>query len=352
MADGSDKHKRPQESDVISQMLKPKSITRSARGFMLFLSIFISISLWYYVSSDGSLRVSRVQQHTVGESGDDGAPTVARPIVPELEISDGLPDGVEIERVAFEPESVRIMGTQEAVTSVKRAVARASFAEIDGASPTCYVILLDENGAPIEGLAPSPPAVRITAEMTERVREVSVPIRASITGAPAAGYEAGATVIEPTEAVFRGPASAIANISEITLPPIDITGQKSALMLEIPIPTPAQGVTVLGSQNVSVRVDIRAPVETMTFVGVPVAVSGQGGYDRWTISPQYVNVTVERSMTSSEQFDTSAPPVEIFVDVTNIVAKRVVLPVLERGLAHGMRVVRVEPRQVTVSAVQ
>lgn len=351
MADVEEKGKQTQEAVVISQLLKPKKISRMSRGLMFSFSLFIAISLWFYVSTDDPLRVMRLRPSEGPETMSD-EPLVTRTIYPELEVEGGLPDGVDILRVVLEPPSITITGTQEEVTSVKRAIVQATYSAIDGAAPMRNVILIGSDDKPIADLIPSPPAVLITAEMTEQVRELRVPIRASITGSPAAGYEAGAISIQPTEAVFSGPASLLADVSVIALPSIDITGQVSTLALEMPIPLPAPGVSIQGPQSVKVSVDIRAPIETMTFVGVPVAISGEGDPDKWMVSPRSVNVTIERSLASSEQFDASAPPVELFVDITNIVAKQLMLPVFDRGLGRGMRVIRIEPRQVTVTAVQ
>jgi hypothetical protein len=46
----------------------------------------------------------------------------------------------------------------------------------------------------------------------------------------------------------------------------------------------------------------------------------------------------------------SHPPIELYVDVTNVVAHRMMLPVLARGLSGDLRVLHIEPEHVTVNA--
>jgi hypothetical protein len=132
---------------------------------------------------------------------------------------------------------------------------------------------------------------------------------------------------------------------------IDVTGHTENMNVDIPLEPPNNDITIIGPDYVNVRVELHTAMETKTFTGVQINIRGALNAKGWNVSPQTANVTVERSMLASSQFDVSKPPLELYVDVTNVVAPRLVLPILTDNVAAGMNVIRIEPQQVSVSAV-
>ena len=279
---------------------------------------------------------------------------IERTLKPLLEIADeDTSDDISVTEIVFEPAEVVVKGSETDVMAVRRAVVRASLDDlITYGTLDLPVTLLGADGGEIAGLEIVPQQVRLNVRVAESVEEIRVPVNVPIRGMPGNGLDVDAVVVSPDVVALRGTRGALANITELTLNPIDVTGHTENMVVDIPLDAPAAGITIANADSVRVRVQFHSSVDTRTFVGVPIAVTGKGAFSGWQVSPVGANVMVERSVTSTEPFDMSKPPFELYVDVTNVVADHLVLPVLVRGLHDGMKVIRIEPQQVTVSAVR
>jgi hypothetical protein len=140
-------------------------------------------------------------------------------------------------------------------------------------------------------------------------------------------------------------------VKELVLNAIDVTGHTEVMNIDLPLDPPASDMTIVSADSVRVIVEFNSAVEVLTFQGVPVSVEGSGIYGEWDIGPSAVSVTAERAVASTGPFDPNNPPFELYVDVTNVVSRRLMLPILVRSVPDGMRVLRVDPEQVTVNAV-
>ena len=278
---------------------------------------------------------------------------IERSLKPTLEITDEVPGGISVTEVVFQPLEVVIKGSETEVMAVRRAVVRSTLENlITHGTQDLPVVLLGEDGAEIAGLDSLPKQVQISVRVAETLEEIRVPVNVPVHGTPGNGLDIDAVVVSPDVVTLRGTEAALANITEVTLNPIDVSGHTEDMVVDIPLDAPAPGITIANADSVRVQVRLHSTVDARTFVGVPIAVFGQGAFTDWATSPAVANVMVERSVTGTEPFDMSKPPFELYVDVTNVVTDRLVLPVLVRNLRDGMRVIRIEPQQVTVSAIQ
>ncbi len=278
---------------------------------------------------------------------------IERSLKPTLEITDEVPGGISVTEVVFQPLEVVIKGSETEVMAVRRAVVRSTLENlITHGTQDLPVVLLGEDGTEIAGLDSLPKQVQISVRVAETLEEIRVPVNVPVHGTPGNGLNVDAVVVSPDVVTLRGTGAALANITEVTLNPIDVTGHTEDMVVDIPLDAPAPGITIANADSVRVQVRLHSTVETRTFAGVPIAVSGRGAFADWATSPAGANVMVERSVTATEPFDMSKPPFELYVDVTNVVTDHLVLPVLVRNLRDGMRVIRIEPQQVTVSAVR
>jgi YbbR domain-containing protein len=280
---------------------------------------------------------------------------IERTMRPSLEITDEMPDDVSLSDIAFEPAEVVVKGAEADVMAVHRAVARARVDDLTDGGPgplDLPVTLLGADGGETAGLEIEPRRVRLSFRVSEAVEEILVPINVPVRGTPGNGLDIGAVQVSPDAALLRGTKEALANITELTLGAIDVTGHTEEMVADIPLDAPAQGISIANADSVRVRVQFHSTVDTRTFVGVPIAVIGKGAYSAWLAAPAVANVMLERAVTSTEPFDMNKPPLELYVDVTNVVAEHLVLPVLVQNLHDGMKVIRIEPQQVSVSAVR
>ncbi|MDR1472502.1 MAG: hypothetical protein LBS75_08250 [Synergistaceae bacterium] len=274
---------------------------------------------------------------------------IERKMRPSLTLLGEAPQNMSLGNVTITPPEVSVKGPEADVLAVRRAEVRGSAKDLTGGEKSLPV-LLDSGGDASRVLAIDPPSVRVSAEWTQSMREAVVPIRVKVTGEPLDGFEVGAVAASPDSVTLRGARERLEGIKELEVNAIDVTSHSESVNVDMPIEAPDGGVTIVGPDHVNVTVELRAAVEIKAYSGVSINIHGAPNPDRWRVSPPSASVTVERSLIASSPFDPGKPPLELYVDVTNIVASQITLPVLVRNAAGGTSVLRIEPRQVSVSA--
>jgi YbbR domain-containing protein len=277
--------------------------------------------------------------------------TIERTFRPVLVLSGDVSDSLTLASVDVVPEEVTVKGPEAVVMMLRRAETRGEALEMTGGARELAVILTDENGE-VSGLEIEPPVVSVTAHFSRALQEVRVPVKIEITGEPPEGLEVGDVTVSPDHVTLRGSKEALLGMTEIALNPIDVSGHTESVNIDIPLEAPSEAVAILGSPHVGVRVTLRDAVETRTYRGVPVILEGGVDAGTWSVSPRSVNITVERSVSEGVPFTPEKPPVELYIDATNVVASQITLPIMTRNASVGIRVIRIEPSQVTITALE
>lgn len=275
---------------------------------------------------------------------------IERTLRPSLVLTDSPPSGTSFGNADIQPGEVVVKGPEADVLAVRRAEIRLSASDLKaGASKEAEVILVSDAGE-VKGLTVEPAAVSVIVSLSEVKNEVMVPVRVNVVGIPGGGMDIASVTISPDTVALRLTGTDSPPITELILDDINVAGHTEDVNIDVPIEAPAPGTVLGGPSSVNVRVRFRSALETRTFLGIPVKVGGESQYKKWSISPPSVSVTLERLVDASEPFDLGNPPFELYVDVTNVVSPRMVLPVLVRNVAVGMKVLRTEPSQVSIEA--
>ena len=275
---------------------------------------------------------------------------IERRLKPSLSLTGPLPDGIWLDDVRITPAEVAVKVPEADVLAVRRAEARAVSSDLrSGASKGARIVLMGDAGE-IKGLNVEPASVTVMASLIRSADLTRIPVRVQAVGSPGGGLSIGGVTVSPDTVAIRGADGAASGITEIVLDAIDVTGHTENMNIDVPIKIPAPGAVIIGPEVVNVRVNLKSTIESRTYVGVPVKVEGKSEYEGWNVSPQSVSVTIERSVDSSDPFDMSKPPFDLYVDVTNVVSDRIVLPVLTRNVVYGMKIIRTEPPQVALEA--
>jgi YbbR domain-containing protein len=276
---------------------------------------------------------------------------IERTLRPALTIVGETPPNLSLGNVGITPAEVVVRGPEPMILPIRRAEVKASADSLArGINEDLEVALVGEDGY-VEGLVIEPSQVRVAAKLEEAVVQKQVPVRVSVEGKPSEGFNVGSVMLSPDMVTLRGRRSSLENVSEITLNDIDITGHYDIMDIAVPLDSPAADITIVSADRVNVTIEFSSVLEEMTFQGVPVKIDGNGVFEEWALNPSAVNVTLERTAATTEPFDMQAPPFELYVDVTNVVTRRMLLPVLVRGLSGDIRLLRIDPEWVTIRAV-
>jgi hypothetical protein len=110
-------------------------------------------------------------------------------------------------------------------------------------------------------------------------------------------------------------------------------------------------VTLVGAASVRVNVLLTPYTVTRLLSRLSVEVEGRSVYPGWKVEPNIVNVTVEGTPSEVNALDEKDVVIRPFVNVTNVVSRRLTVPVQIQNKSGGkLKVVKIDPASVTVIA--
>ena len=260
-----------------------------------------------------------------------------------------MPPNLMLSNVDITPPEVSVRGPEALVTALRRAEARGTMRELSDGPLELPVILVGENGD-LRDLVSEPPTVTVNAQFTTMMDEARIPIRARVTGTPTPGFEVANIVLSPDVVTLRGTSEALLGVTELRLNPIDVTGHDENMTIDMPLESPSEAITIIDADHVIMKVEFRASMESRTFFGVPIIITGVPYPSNWAITPRTASVTVEHPVFGAAQ-GPDDPPLELYIDATNVVTSQLTLPILVRNVMGGVSVIRIEPPQATITEI-
>lgn len=266
-----------------------------------------------------------------------------------------LPEGLAVASVDVVPAAATIGGAEDSVLAVRSLrVSVPIDRTVSGINDINVDILQEGVDKPDNSLTISPKQARVLVTLEEEVRGERLPVKVSIVGEPAPGLEVADVKIMPEAVSVRGLRSLVKGLNAVVMPPLDITGLDQDLSVTLPLHSEElpQGVEIEGTDKVKVEIKLQDKMVHKTLNGVGITVAGVEGEKEWTMMPQTVDVTIEGSSFAVEPFYSGNTPFDLYVDVSDIVAGRVTLPVLVRNMRGNVKITRIEPEYITLTTVK
>ncbi len=269
-------------------------------------------------------------------------------------INGDIPDGMAISKIELYPEKVMLSGPEGDVLDVQ---------SVNAIIPTDKLLSKEEISAELEisnydatrsrRVNLSPANVRAKIFLEEEMLAEKIPVKVSVVGQPADGYQIDSVRVIPDRVSVNGRSESVKKMQSIVLPPVDITGLDQDLQLMIPLqPTDIDpDIEISGPDRARVEITIRNKMTTKTYTNLGIVVIGSPEDKEWKISPPSATVTIEGPVASVAALQSGIPPLTLYVDVSNIVSKQIALPVLTKNLKKDLSVVKIEPEQVTLMSL-
>lgn len=199
----------------------------------------------------------------------------------------------------------------------------------------------------------APDRVNVTVTLDDETVGEQIPVNVPVIGFPAEGFEIDLVKVIPDRVTIRGSGEAVRAISSLELSSIDVTGLDQNLQLILPLQpgSPVPGIEVIGPDRARVEIMLRKKIAAKTYSSVPIIVTGASPNVEWVITPASAALTVDGSQLMIDALFNNEPPCELYVDVSNVVARQITLPVLVRKLQKEFEVVHIAPEQVTVAII-
>lgn len=277
---------------------------------------------------------------------------VDRLIPVEVSVEKGLPPGLYLDGVSVVPAEVSARGSEKDVSKITSARIMVTLDDLKAGGEKILPVEIEKTGEFEDAVTVDPLSVKLSAVLAEGVPKKTVPVNARILGKPTEDFRLKAVIVEPAVATVEGPLGKLDGITKIDTETIDITGisKEQNMVVSLRVPEDSM-VTLVGTASVRVNVLLTPFTVTRLLSSLTVEVEGRSVYPAWKMEPESVNVTVEGIPSEVSALDEKEVLIQPFVNVTNVVSRRLTVPVQIRNKTGGkLKVIKVEPANITVIA--
>jgi YbbR domain-containing protein len=271
----------------------------------------------------------------------------AIPVTPELP---QLPDGYALRSVIVSPSQVIVRGTESDVKRITGAVVVPSLADLLANEKISLKVMLEPQSQEWSSVTVIPDRVDFQAEVDIVKIKKEVPVFVPIEGEPHPDYIVTSILTTPGNVVLEGSKVTLNGISSITTKSLNISGIKEDMEAQLPISVP-KGINVLGDKSVTVKVTLKQRIATMKYENLEIEIRGRGIYRNWKIDPTKVDVIIEGPPSIVSSLEGKEPAIVAYVDITNIVSRRLSIPVNVEVKVKGISVEKVDPDRVTFTVL-
>jgi YbbR domain-containing protein len=213
--------------------------------------------------------------------------------VPVLVNVQGDPaSGFAMGRPQTDVAAATVFGPGDNVALVSQAVA---IIDVSGRTePVDQAVRLqpkDDRGNLVEKVTVEPSITGVQIPIRQVTFSKPVAVVPQITGVPGPGYNITGVSVEPPTVTIRGPQSFIEEIVSISTRPLSVNGETSDIVNTVSLDIPPGDLTIVGNPSVTVTVRIQPGVGEVRF-GIPVSALNLGGGIRIIGSLPTVDVSV------------------------------------------------------------
>lgn len=225
--------------------------------------------------------------------------------------------GYELSEPELSTDTVIVTGPQSLVDAVAMVAVEV---DIEGVSEDISRMVAlkayDAENNEISAVSISPMEIQVNIPVIQRDNFKSVVVKIVTSGQIAAGYKlTDIFALPPTVMIYSPDPTLMESISGyVETTPINLDGANESLEIRATLNLP-EGVTVVGSQNITVQIGI-APVESsINFNNIPVQFEGLGAGLSATTSPDTVDVYLSGPLYLLEALDPAT--LVVAIDLTD-----------------------------------
>jgi YbbR domain-containing protein len=197
-------------------------------------------------------------------------PLVSKVVPVTIESVGAPPMGYEPSTPTVNPQEVVVSGSEDLVSRVSVAVASVDLTGVVSDVRQSYrLVPRDDAGFIVEGVTLDPSSVDIEIKVEQKRFSRLVVVSPSLQGTPAPGYNVTAVEVDPASVTLLGPLELLSVTSFVVTSDIDITGATSDITRIVNIVGVPSGVSISGSNAVTVRVSISAGEGEATYGVAP-----------------------------------------------------------------------------------
>jgi YbbR domain-containing protein len=265
--------------------------------------------------------------------------------VPIRAVLGPIPTGLDIGEPSLSVSEVTVSGAASIVNRVAEAQARLS---VDASgidiNRTVDLLPVDAAGEPLTPIDLTPATVRVRLAIFTDRQTRSLPVRPTVVGTPAVGFEVASISVEPIVVSIEGDIDNIAPLEFADTAPVTITGASSDVTVDAPLQLP-DGVQAPGVTTVRVIVAMRPVNETRTF-DAGLVLAGARNDRTYSLSTDRVIVTIGGPVADLDRLSGSS--LTLTVDVAGLDTGTHEVTA-SANLITGLTLIAASPNPITVT---
>ena len=246
------------------------------------------------------------------------------------------------------PSRVVVRGAQQLLASLEYAQVTLDLnGTTDNLALTVPINLVATGGVqvPLNDLEISPKTVQVFVPVIQNIPTKTVPIKPTLVGKPAQEWQVSRVVIEPETVKITGGYETLTKIEHIVTQPIDITGLKEDLVVQVGL-TPPEGISTLYEPVVKILIQVEEAPITKTLSDLKINLENQTPGTQITLNPAVIKLTLKGSR---EEISTiSDSDIKAIVDLKGLEVGSHNVEV-KIGIIKNLQVLQVEPAKVDVT---
>ncbi|MGZ8528909.1 MAG: CdaR family protein, partial [Candidatus Limnocylindrales bacterium] len=223
-----------------------------------------------------------------------------------------IPDGLDIGDPTVDPTTVIVSGPASVINTVVAArvapVIQASGLTVNQDLP---LTAIDRLGNPVNPVKVEPDTARVKIPVFPDARSRSVPVSATVTGTPAAGFEVATVIVDPQVVTVEGGAERLAALESIETEPISVSGASKTVAETVELAIP-DDIAPVGASTVKVTVTFRPVTGTRSF-DVGLRYVGEEAGLRYSVPLDRVRITIGGSVADLDRLDGATLVVDLEV---------------------------------------
>lgn len=266
-------------------------------------------------------------------------------LVPIRVVLGPIPAGLDIGEPRSEAAIATVTGAASVVERVAEVLARISV-DASGIDVNRVVDLqpVDAAGELLPQVDVEPATTRVRLAIFTDRQTKTLPVRPVIAGSPAAGFEAASVSVDPLVVAVEGDIDDLVALDVADTAPVTITGATSDVVATTTIELP-DGVQLLGTPTITVRVTLRPVTATRTFEAGLLLVGARADRE-YTLSTDRVLLTIGGSVADLDRL--SGATLAVTLDVTGL-DEGVQEVAVGANLLTGLTLIGASPNPVTVT---
>ncbi|MDO4219561.1 MAG: CdaR family protein [Synergistaceae bacterium] len=276
-----------------------------------------------------------------------------------MPVNVNLAENVEnknISDVIITPSQIVVSGKEEDVKAISELNVLLDTEKLDDkGNITVPIIIKGTAGALVNNtdLVLSQKSVVAHVVFEDEIITKDVPLKFALAGHPQNQVVITGAVLLPASVKVKAKALFFKDVKEFNLGKIDVSNVRETTSIAIPFTVPQK------LKNPSYKAEIYAPSEVKLnlicdeivvkkfYENVPIKLIGLDASE-WTLSSQSAVVSVEAVASTFSNLNGELP-FEVFVDATDVVNKKITLPVSFKSKKSGVKLISIEPSIVTIT---